>query len=80
MEDNGTEKAVGARRGEKEKNAQNEATRNQGEEDRIQVAVVVEIVRRRQVSLTPVTRDGKDRDLGIWDSEEMVTAKGLEVS
>lgn len=45
---------------------------------RTKVAVTVDISRRREVSMRPVTRDGEGGDLRIGDSGEETEARGLE--
>lgn len=64
---------------EKEK-AGCEATENAGKGRQTQVAVAVEIPRRKEVSERTVTREGEDGDLRMRDAEGEKTTTGLEAS
>lgn len=65
---------------EKEDNAQRKAVDNKEKEEMTQVAVAVEIPRRKEASVRPATRDREDRNLRMKDSEETAREEGLEAS
>lgn len=60
-----------------EKITQRKATRNQRREEKPQVAVTVDIPRRREASVRPATRDRKVRYRRMKDSGETLSAEVL---
>lgn len=63
-----------------EEKARFEATRNQGREERILMAVVVNTRKRKEASMRLANRDGEDSDLKMRNLERAVEATGLEAS
>lgn len=63
-----------------EKNARREAAGNTGRGGQTQVAVGVEIARRREASTGRVTTEEEDEDLRMEDAEAIRETAGIEAS
>lgn len=63
---------------EEEEKARREAVGNGRRGGQIQVAVAVEILRRKEASIRLVTREGEDGDLGMRDTDTVRGTTGLK--